>query len=131
VRSYRILHVDDDPSMRDIVELALGLDPKFALMSCASGDETLAMAPDWAPDLILCDVMMPDMDGPALLALLRANFRTAKIPIVFMTARAQPNEIAHLKSLGAGRGRTIFSLSIARHAGDCEYFRLRHEWKAA
>jgi CheY-like chemotaxis protein len=87
--------------MGDIVELALGLEPTFAMMSCAGGDEALAMAPDWAPDLILCDVMMDGMDGLALLKHLRADIRTAKIPIVFMTARAQPDEIARLKSLGA------------------------------
>jgi len=101
VRSYRILHVDDEPLMRDVVELALGLEPSFALMSCAGGDEALAMTPDWAPDLILCDVMMDDMDGPAFLARLHADIRTAKIPIVFMTARAQPDEVAQLLSLGA------------------------------
>lgn len=101
MKSYRILHVDDDPLMRDVVELGLGLEPNFALMSCASGAEALAMTPDWAPDLILCDVMMDDIDGPALLANLRADIRTSKIPLVFMTARAQHDEVAQLKSLGA------------------------------
>ncbi len=101
MRSYRILHVDDDPLLRDVVDLSLGLEPSFALMICANGEEALAMTPDWAPDLILCDVMMPDMDGPAILAQLRKNISTAKIPVVFMTARAQPQEIERLKSLGA------------------------------
>ena len=101
MKSYRILHVDDDPLMRDGVEISLGLDPAFALMTCAGGDEALAMAPGWAPDLILCDVNMPDMDGPALLARLRASANTASFPVVFMTAGAQADEIAQFKSLGA------------------------------
>ena len=101
MRSYRILHVDDDALMRDVVEISLGLDPTFTLMSCASGAEALAMAPDWKPELILCDVMMPDMDGPAVLAGLRANKNTAKIPVVFMTAAPQPDEVVRWVALGA------------------------------
>ena len=42
VKSFRILHVDDDPLMRDVVELALGFDPEFVVMSCAGGEEALA-----------------------------------------------------------------------------------------
>jgi CheY-like chemotaxis protein len=101
VRSYRILHVDDDPLMLDIVDLSLGLEPNFALMSCGSGAEALMLAPGWAPDLILCDVVMPDMDGPALLVQLRKSIGTAKMPVVFITARTDAQEIARLKSLGA------------------------------
>ncbi len=101
VRSYRILHVDDDPLMRDVVEIALGLEPAFALMTCATGAEAVVAAPGWAPDLLLCDVMMPDMDGPAVLAALRENPETAKIPVVFMTAAAQPQDLERFKSLGA------------------------------
>jgi CheY-like chemotaxis protein len=99
--SFRILHVDDDPDIRAVVELSLSLDPAFAVTSCASGDDALAMAADRAPDLILCDVMMPGMDGPAVLARLRESASTAKTPVVFMTARAQTRELAELMSLGA------------------------------
>ena len=99
--SVRVLHVDDDSLMRDIVGLSLGLDPNFTLMTCVNGDEALHMAADWAPDLILCDVMMPDMDGPALLARLRSNVATAKIPVIFMSARAGPLDIAQLAAAGA------------------------------
>jgi len=101
VSSFRILHVDDDPLMREVVELSLGLDPAFALQTCASGEELLAKVVEWAPDLILCDYMMPDMEGPTVLARLRENIATAKIPVVFMTARTETLEIEQLKSLGA------------------------------
>jgi CheY-like chemotaxis protein/HPt (histidine-containing phosphotransfer) domain-containing protein len=99
--SIRILHVDDDPHIRHIVELSLSLDPTFIVTSCASGDDALAVAADRAPDLILCDVMMPGMDGPTVLARLQESASTAKTPLVFMTARAQPGEIEQLTSLGA------------------------------
>jgi DNA-binding response OmpR family regulator len=61
----------------------------------------VAAAATWSPDLILLDVMMPNMDGPTTLTHLRQNPRTADIPVVFMTARAQPRELEHFVSLGA------------------------------
>jgi len=97
----RILHVDDEPDIREVVELSLELDPAFTVKSCASGKDALRVASEWKPDLILCDVMMPVMDGPATLARLRAQPETADIPVIFMTARAQTRELEHFKSLGA------------------------------
>lgn len=97
----RILHVDDETDIRKIAELSFGLDPDIVLRSCASGRDALAAAAEWLPDLIVCDVMMPGMDGPEVLARLRARPETSKIPLVFMTARAQASELDHLKSLGA------------------------------
>jgi CheY-like chemotaxis protein len=98
---FRILHVDDDPLMRDVVESALLLDPSFTVTSCGSGPDAFAEASENAPDLILCDVLMPGMDGPGLLEELRANPSTAKIPVIFMTARAPQSEIDRLVGLGA------------------------------
>ena len=98
---FRILHIDDDSDIREIVALSLSLDPALMLVSCADGADALATAAEWAPDLILCDVMMPGMDGPTMLARLRENPRTAKTPVVFMTARAGSNELEHLMSIGA------------------------------
>jgi CheY-like chemotaxis protein len=99
--SLRILHVDDDPDIRAVVELSLTLDPEFAVKSSANGADALTTAAEWAPNMILCDVMMPDMDGPTLLVRLRENPETTKIPVVFMTARAQNSELEQLKRLGA------------------------------
>ena len=101
MNSFRILHVDDDPLMRDVVELALGFDSEFMVMSCASGEEGLAAVPGWAPDLIILDVLMPGMDGPAMLARLREDPDTAKIPVIFITARAPAAERERLLALGA------------------------------
>ncbi|MBI5128495.1 MAG: response regulator [Rhodopseudomonas palustris] len=97
----RILHVDDEADIREVVAISLGLDPEFSNRSCGSGAEALAVAADWLPDIILMDVMMPVMDGPATLALLRDNPLTASVPVVFMTARAQTRELDHFRALGA------------------------------
>jgi CheY-like chemotaxis protein len=96
-----VLHIDDEPDIREIVALSLGLYPELAVLSCASGEDGLAAATADRPDLILLDVMMPVMDGPTTLAHLRENPRTAAIPVVFMTARALSREIEQFKSLGA------------------------------
>jgi two-component system OmpR family response regulator len=97
----RVLYIDDEPDIREVVELSLGLDPCILVRSCASGNAALALAPDWAPDIILCDVVMPAMDGPATLARMRQCPQTVNTPFVFMTSRAQAREIEHFKSLGA------------------------------
>jgi CheY-like chemotaxis protein len=97
----RILHVDDEPDIRDVVEMSLSLDPVFSVRGCGSGEEAISAAASWTPDLVLLDVMMPNMDGPTTLARLRGTPKTAAIPVVFMTARAQPRELEHFVSLGA------------------------------
>jgi CheY-like chemotaxis protein len=97
----RILHVDDEPDIRAVVELSLGLDSSFTVQSCPSGGEGLAAVAECPPDLILLDVIMPGMDGPTTLARLQENPHTAAIPVVFMTARAQTREIELFLSLGA------------------------------
>jgi CheY-like chemotaxis protein/HPt (histidine-containing phosphotransfer) domain-containing protein len=99
--AIRLLHVDDEPDIRTVVELALSMDPIFEIRSCESGADALAAAAEWQPDVMLLDVMMPVMDGPATLAQLRANPATTAIPVIFMTARAQARETERFRSLGA------------------------------
>lgn len=97
----KILHVDDEVDIREITEMALSLDPAFEVVSAESGAAALERIAEDRPDIILLDVMMPDLDGPSLLKLLRACPETADIPIVFMTATVQSQTADHLKSLGA------------------------------
>jgi CheY-like chemotaxis protein len=97
----RVLLVDDEPDIRDVVDVSLGLDPEFNIRACASGADALVTAAEWSPAIILLDVMMPLMDGPTTLANLRKNPRTASIPVVFLTARTRTDEVAQYISLGA------------------------------
>jgi CheY-like chemotaxis protein len=99
--AYRILHVDDEPDIREIVDMSLGLNAEFEVRACACGADAIAMAAEWSPFLILLDVMMPGMDGPTTLKHLRQDPRTADIPVLFMTARAQEREVQQLIALGA------------------------------
>lgn len=97
----RILHVDDEPDIRELVDMSLALNPAFLVRACGTGAEAVRAAAEWSPCLILLDVMMPGMDGPAALTQLRANRLTCHIPVVFMTARAQAREAEQFIALGA------------------------------
>jgi diguanylate cyclase (GGDEF)-like protein len=97
----RILIVEDEPDIQAIARLALEAVGGFSVAVCASGSEALAMAPAFAPDLILLDVMMPGMDGPTTLTALRALDATAGTPVIFITAKVQPQEVTRYKALGA------------------------------
>lgn len=98
---HRILHADNDPDILEIVAASLGLDPGLETRSCATGAEAFDIAVNWSPDLVLLDAMMPDIDGPGVLASLRDNVQTARIPVVFVTARTQSCDVDRLLSLGA------------------------------
>ncbi|MHA7815408.1 MAG: response regulator [Pseudohaliea sp.] len=97
----RLLLVEDDPDIRAVAGLALETVGGFEVLLCASGAEALAAAEAFAPDLVLLDVMMPAMDGPATLAALRELPALADTPAAFLTAKVQPGEVARLKGLGA------------------------------
>lgn len=97
----RILHVEDDPSIQAVAKLALEAVGGFHVLSCASGQDALDQLQGFAPDFILLDVMMPDMDGPQTLERIARLIDINLVPVVFMTAKVQPDEIAHYRNLGA------------------------------
>ncbi len=97
----RILYVEDEPDIQQVAKLALEMVGGFTLQVCSSGQEALDSAEGFAPQLVLLDVMMPGMDGPTTLQNLRQLPALANVPVVFMTAKVQPQEVAHYKSLGA------------------------------
>ncbi|TMJ13715.1 MAG: response regulator [Alphaproteobacteria bacterium] len=97
----RILYVDDEADIREVAAMSLELDPELEVRTCASGAEALAEAASWHPNLILLDVMMPNMDGPTTLARLRDEPATAHVPVVFITARTQAQEVGGFIALGA------------------------------
>jgi two-component system OmpR family response regulator len=97
----RILYVEDDPDIQAVARLALEAIGGFSVKACSSGQEALAALREFAPDVILLDVMLPGMDGPAMLAALRATEQARDTPVVFITAKVQPQEVARYKAMGA------------------------------
>lgn len=97
----KILHVEDEPDILEITRMTLEAVGGLSVESCLSGVEALDKAKGFNPDLFLLDVMMPEMDGPTLLAKLRAMDHVRDVPAVFMTAKSQAHEIERFKQLGA------------------------------
>lgn len=96
-----ILYVEDEPDIQAVAKLALEMVGGFTVKVCSSGEQALLETEVFMPDMILLDVMMPSMDGPSTLKALRGQPLLAQVPVAFMTAKVQPPEVAHYKSLGA------------------------------
>lgn len=97
----KVLIIDDDADIRKVASLALSRLGGMEVAEASNGAEGIAAAAALKPDGILLDVMMPGLDGPAVLGRLRADPVTASIPVIFLTAKAMGSEIARLRSLGA------------------------------
>ncbi|WP_323813783.1 response regulator [Cellvibrio sp. NN19] len=97
----RILYVEDDPDIQAIAMMVLETINGFTVEACICGSDALAKAVAFKPDLVLLDVMMPGMDGPETLKGLRNFPELATTPVVFMTAKVQPQEVEDYLNLGA------------------------------
>jgi len=97
----KILIVEDDPDIQTVARIALETVGGFTVETCASGREAIEVAPRFQPDIILLDVMMPDMDGPTTLQHLRADPTISATPVAFCTAKAMPAELEHYRNLGS------------------------------
>jgi CheY-like chemotaxis protein len=94
-----ILIVDDEESIREIAQLSLEMVGGHKVLTATSGLEALAIAAADVPDLVLLDVMMPELDGPGTVSRLQADPRTRDIDIVMLTAKVQQNETARFSQL--------------------------------
>ena len=97
----KIMIVDDDEDICTVAALAARRVGGWDVVVAASGQEALAKARSERPDVILLDVMMPVLDGPATLVKLREEPSTIAIPVIFLTAKVQRLEVEHYLALGA------------------------------
>lgn len=97
----RLLCAEDDEDIRGILSFSLGRVGQFELCMCSDGQEALARAPEFKPQMILLDVMMPGLTGPETLARLKQSPGLADVPVVFVTAKATLDELEALSRLGA------------------------------
>jgi two-component system, cell cycle response regulator len=96
-----LLYVDDDPDIREIVQMSLSLDGEIDVMTSDGGERALLKMRVEQPDLVVLDVMMPGMDGPTLLKHMRSEPSLMHIPVIFMTAKANPEEVQRFRELSA------------------------------
>ncbi len=97
----KILYVEDEEDIRSIAKISLEDIGGFTVKFCSSGNEAIAEAEAFKPDLLILDVMMPGLDGPETLQELRKLPTIKNVPAFFMTARIQESEIAQYKRMGA------------------------------
>jgi len=97
----RILLADDEPDVLEVSRIALETVGGFEVAVCNSGAELLRRLPDFSPDLIIIDVMMPDMAGPEVLARVRQIPGFGETPVVFLTGVINGNELKNLRNSGA------------------------------
>lgn len=96
-----ILLVEDDSDIQEVAKMALSIVGGFNVVVCSSGAEALERVKEFSPQLILLDVMMPEMDGIMTFEKLRKIPQTETTPVIFMTAKVQPHEVAAYKTKGA------------------------------
>ena len=97
----RVLLIDDDDDIRRIGRAVLEKVGKFQTWTAASASEGIALAKVHRPTCILLDMMMPEMDGLATLAELKASHELSQIPVLFMTARIEARDVQLYLSRGA------------------------------
>jgi CheY-like chemotaxis protein len=88
----RILIIDDEESIQTVVQFGLKMTAGWEVMTASSGSEGIVRAQAEQPDMILLDVMMPEMDGLATFRALQQQADTRSIPVIFLTAKAQASE---------------------------------------
>ena len=98
--SYRILIVEDEPGMIELLTVALE-DEGYSISIANNGQQGLKKVDEESPDLIISDVMMPDMNGYDFCQQLRENPKTAAIPFIFLTAKKDVSDRVRGLNLGA------------------------------
>ncbi|HNQ87908.1 MAG TPA: response regulator [Verrucomicrobiota bacterium] len=96
----RILVVEDDPAVREMLQELLEING-YEVVCAVHGEEGLRQASETTPDLVVCDIAMPVMDGYAMLEALRRNPETRALPVILLTALAERDRIRQGMNLGA------------------------------
>ena len=95
-----ILIIEDETAIRELISGLLFLEG-FDVVEAINGKEGIAIAQSVLPDLIICDVMMPEIDGHGVLEALQKNPQTATIPFIFLTAKGTRQDVRYAMNLGA------------------------------
>jgi two-component system, OmpR family, alkaline phosphatase synthesis response regulator PhoP len=95
-----ILIIDDEETIQTVVQFGIKIAAGWDVLTAGSGAQGLQTAQQEKPDVILLDVMMPDMDGIDTFKALQSHAATAQIPVIFLTAKAQTTEKRQFNELG-------------------------------
>ena len=98
--SVKVLLVDDDEDIREVTQLSLEVTMGWEVVSVYSGFQALKQLESAGFDVILLDVMMPDMNGPTTYGKIREIPSAANIPVLLLTAKTQTSDIASYEAVG-------------------------------
>ena len=98
----KIIYIDDQMDILLVAEYALTQIGEYEVLMCEGGIEALAKIEEFKPDLIILDVMMPEIDGPQTLSKIREIKLFKATPVIFITAKIFPVEVIELKSCDVG-----------------------------
>lgn len=96
----KILVIEDNADMRENITEILELSD-YEVVSASNGKEGIKIARNEKPDLIICDIMMPELDGYGVLSVLSKDVKTADIPFIFLTAKAEKQDVRRGMEMGA------------------------------
>ena len=99
----RILYVEDEPDIQQIAQIALQKVGGFEVKICSSGSEALAEVPGFNPDLILLDVMMPEMDGPQTYEALKKIPDVGRTPVIIYDRQSATSRSPIVSGFGCWR----------------------------
>ncbi len=121
----KVILVDDDASIRRIAQISLVKLGPWQVDLASSGTEALSLLAEQTPDVLILDVMMPEMDGPTTLVLIREKFPDFNRPVIFMTAKVMTSEVEEYLKLGAAGviGKPFNPKDLAD-----EVRKICHEW---
>ncbi|HSG81953.1 MAG TPA: response regulator, partial [Gemmatimonadota bacterium] len=97
---YRVVLIDDDPDLRKLVKLTLEFTAGWQVTAAADGSEGIEAVRTERPNVVVVDIMMPDMDGYEVCRRLKDDPETAAVPVVFLTARKELDG-ARVRACGA------------------------------
>jgi two-component system, OmpR family, alkaline phosphatase synthesis response regulator PhoP len=100
ISTKRVLIVDDEETIQTVVQFGIRMAAGWDVLAASSGPKGIQTAETEQPDVILLDVMMPEMDGIATFKALQSNPETQQIPVIFLTAKAQTAEKRQFNDLG-------------------------------
>ncbi len=113
----QILVIDDEPRIQEAIRITLEMMMGWQVFSARSGTEGIGLARHHAPDVILLDLMMPDLDGRDTFAQLQADPQTQALPVILLTAKLHPDERQHFLQLGfkAVISKPFEPITLAQH----------------
>ena len=117
----KLLVIDDEDDIREVASLTLELKEGWEVAAAGSGADGIKLARGGAPDAILLDVMMPDLDGPSTLRMLRSMPETQAIPVIFLTAKVQAADRRRYLDMGVSGviAKPFDPLTLGRTICEC------------